>query len=374
VAADQPVAVRVSTVHRVTGPAEVLVSGQVEANVTAMLAFQVSGRVSRVMVDEGQPVRQGQALATLESADYRNAYEAAAGQAAAASATERKAQNGPRPQELEEARIDADRWADEYKRMKYLYDHQSLAANDFKKVEAGYEAAQQRYQMAREGTRPEEKQGSTGQSKAAAAQRAEAAKRLADCTLRAPIAGVVSLRKIDPGVTVDAGSQVLAVLDLDPVKVRVAVPESEIGKVHSGERAVVTIPSLGGRAFEGKVDAVSAASDPASRTYTVKIAVANRDKALKAGMVAEAKIFSDVQRNMLTVAAEAVNRDERGATQVWIYEAGRKRTYARRVDVGSAVGGEVEIRTGLTGGEQIVVAGGQKLHEGAPAYLAGGAQ
>jgi membrane fusion protein (multidrug efflux system) len=122
------------------------------------------------------------------------------------------------------------------------------------------------------------------------------------------------------------------------------------------------------------VDAVSAASDPASRTYTVKIAVANRDKVLKAGMVAEAKIFSDVQRNMLTVAAEAVNRDERGATQVWIYEAGRKRAYARRVDVGSAVGGEVEIRTGLTGGEQIVVAGGQKLHEGAPAYLAGGAQ
>ena len=63
-----------------------------------------------------------------------------------------------------------------------------------------------------------------------------------------------------------AGIPVISVLDLDPVKVRVAIPEAEIGKVHEGARATVTIPSLDGRQFEGKVEAVGVAADPASRT------------------------------------------------------------------------------------------------------------
>jgi RND family efflux transporter MFP subunit len=256
--------------------------------------------------------------------------------------------------------------------MKLLYERKSLAVNDFKKFEAVYLAAQEHYRMAREGVRVEDRQAATAQAKAAAAQRSEAAKRLADCTLRASIAGVVSLRRIDGGDTVAAGMPVMAVLDLDPVKVRVAVPESEIGKVAMGNRAVVSIPSLDGKSFEGKVEAVSAAADPQSRTYTVKIAVANKEKQLKAGMVAEARIISEAQQNLLTVPVEAVTRDERGVTEVWVYEPEHRRVYGRRVEVGAAVGSQVEIRAGLKGGEQVVTAGVQKLREGGPAQLAGG--
>ena len=75
----------------------------------------------------------------------------------------------------------------------------------------------------------------------------------------APIAGFVGVRHIDVGDTVAAGTPVIGVLDLDPVKVRVAIPEAEIGKVQEGARAAVTIPSLG-RSFEGKVEAVGVAA------------------------------------------------------------------------------------------------------------------
>ena len=102
-------------------------------------------------------------LAELDATDYRNAYDAAQGQADAAQAVDKKAQEGLRPQELEQARIDFERWQDEYKRMKFLYDHKSLAANDFEKIEAGYKAAQQRYEMARQGTRREDKEAASGQ-------------------------------------------------------------------------------------------------------------------------------------------------------------------------------------------------------------------
>jgi multidrug efflux pump subunit AcrA (membrane-fusion protein) len=374
VAADQPVPVRLRAPNHIQQPVSVAASGAVEANVTAQGAFQIAGRVARVLVDEGQPVKKGQVLAELDATDYRNAYDAAKGQADAARAVDSKAQQGPRSQELEQARIDFDRWQDEYNRMKYLYDHKSLAANDFKKIEAGYQAAEQRYDMARQGTRVQDKQAATGQFRAAAAQMHEAQKRLADCQLRAPIAGFVGVRHLDVGNTVAAGMPVIGVLDLDPVKVRVAIPESEVGKVQVGARATVSIPSLDGRQFEGKVEAVGVAADPASRTYTVKITVPNPQHVLRAGMVAEARIYGTAMVNALTVPGDAVVRDAHGVTNVYVYEPSRQRVYARRVEAGAPVNNEIEIRTGLNGNEQVVVAGQQNVHEGSPAKVIGGGE
>jgi multidrug efflux pump subunit AcrA (membrane-fusion protein) len=374
VEADQPVAVRLSAPNHVHQPVTVAASGAVEANVTAQGAFQIAGRVARVLVDEGQPVAKGQVLAELDATDYRNGYDAAKGQADAARAVNSKALEGLRAQELEQARIDYERWLDEYTRMKYLYDHKSLAANDFKKIEAAYQAAQQKYDMAKQGTRVQDKEAATGQFHAAAAQMHEAQKHLADCQLRAPIAGFVGVRHLDVGNTVAAGMPVIGVLDLNPVKVRVAIPESEIGKVQQGARATVSIPSLDGREFEGKVEAVGVAADPASRTYTVKITVPNPQHVLRAGMVAETRIYGSAMVNALTVPGDAVVRDAHGVTNVYVYEPTRQRVYARRVEVGAPINNEIEIRVGLNGSEQVVVAGQQNVREGSPAKVIGGGQ
>ena len=373
-AADQPVPVRLRAPKAIKQPVSVASSGTVEANVSAQNAFQISGRVARVYVEEGQAVTKGQVLAELDATDYRNAYDAATGQADAAQAVSNKAQAGLRTQELEQARIDFERWQSEYTRMKLLFDRKSLAANDFEKVEAAYKAAQQRYDMARQGTRGEEKDSAGAQSRAATAQMREAGKRLTDCQLRAPIAGFVGMRRIDVGDTVAAGLPVIGVLDLNPVKIRVAIPESEIGKIEQGARATVAIPSLDGRSFEGKVEAVGVAADPASRTYTVKIAVQNPERLLRAGMVSEARIYGSKMVNAITVPGNAIVRDARGVTQVYIYEPSTQRVYARRVEVGAPVNDEIEIRSGLTGNEQVVVAGQQNLREGSPAKVIGGAQ
>jgi multidrug efflux pump subunit AcrA (membrane-fusion protein) len=374
VAADQPVPVRVRVPNRVRQPVSVAVSGTVEANVSAQGAFQIAGRVAKVFAEEGQAVSKGQVLAELDTTDYSNAYDAAQGQADAARAVDDKAQQGPRSQELAQARIDYEQWQDQYTRMKFLYDHKSLPANDFKKIEAGYQAAQQRYEMARQGTRVEDKEAATGQFHAAAAQAHEAQKRLGDTRLRAPISGYVGMRHIDVGDTVGAGMPVISVLDLNPVKVRVAIPESEIGKVQEGARATVTIPSLDQKQFEGKVESVGVAADPASRTYSAKIAVPNPERLLRAGMVSEARIYSSSMVNAITVPGDAIVHDPQGVAQVYVYSPGRQRVYARRVDVGELIGDEVEILRGLTGDEQVVVAGQQNVREGSPAKVMGGGQ
>jgi RND family efflux transporter MFP subunit len=202
----------------------------------------------------------------------------------------------------------------------------------------------------------------------------EAGKRLADCQLRAPIAGFVGMRRIDVGDTVGAGVPVMAVLDLDPVKVRVAIPEAEIGKVREGARAVVTLPSLDGRAFEGKVEAVGVAADPASRTYTAKIAVANPERLLRAGMVSQARIFSSSTMSALTVPGDAIVRDAEGVVHVYVYAPAQGRVTQRRVEPGAPLGSEIEIRSGLNGDELVVVAGQQNVREGSPVKVMGGAQ
>jgi RND family efflux transporter MFP subunit len=192
--------------------------------------------------------------------------------------------------------------------------------------------------------------------------------------MRAPIAGVVGMRRIDVGDTVGAGIPVISVLDLNVVKVRAAIPESEIGKVHEGARATVTIPSLDGKQFEGKVETVGVAADPASRTYAVKISVPNPAHLLRAGMVSSARIFSSKMVNAMTVPGAAIVHDAQGVAQVYVYSPAQQRVYARRVDVGGLIANEVEIRGGLTGDAQVVIAGQQNVREGSPVRIAGGGQ
>jgi RND family efflux transporter MFP subunit len=182
------------------------------------------------------------------------------------------------------------------------------------------------------------------------------------------------MRHVNVGDTVAAGYPVFSVLDLDPVKVRVGIPEAEIGKVHEGKRAVVSIPSLDNRQFEGKVEAVGYFADSVSRSFTTKIAVPNPTHVLRAGMISEARVYDTVMIDVLAVPVIAVNRDLRGLPFVYVYDATRQRVFARRVEVGQLIADEVEIKSGLRADDQIVVAGQQNVHEGSPVRISGGGQ
>jgi multidrug efflux pump subunit AcrA (membrane-fusion protein) len=350
----------------------VTASGSVEGSETTDVAFQVSGKVARVFVDEGQHVNRGQLLAELEPTDYRNALDAANAQRQMAEALAQKADAGPRKQEVEEARIDLNRSEDEYKRMRFLVERKSLPPNDFQKVEAAYNSAQERYRMAVEGTRLEDRNAAMAQALAAKAQASEESKRLGDTRLLAPITGNISMRRVDPGQTVAAGATVLSIVNLNPVKVRVGVPEAEIGKFTRGAKADISLPSLEGRSFEGQVEIIGVSAEAASRTYAVKIVVPNPGAVLLAGMVAEARILGPAKTQVLTIPGEAIVRDPQGAPNVYVYHPDRNRVYARRIEVGPPIGGEVEIRSGLNGDEKIVVAGQQKLREGTLVQIVGG--
>lgn len=374
VATEQPVPVKVRTPNALRQPTSFAVSGSVEASVTAMTAFEVSGRVLKVYVDEGQHVTKGQLLAELDPTDYRHNYEAAQGTADAANAAERKARNGLRPEELEQAQVAYQRAQDELQRMKFLYDRKSLSANDYQKYEAAYQTAKQNFAMAQQGTRNEDRAAASAQVRTATAQMQDARTRLKRCRLVAPISGFIGMKHLNVGDSVAAGAPVLSVLDLEIAFVRVAIPESEVGKMEVGSKAVVKISALEGRSFEGTVTALGMTADPASRSYTAKIAIQNHDHLLRDGMVGEARIFGRTMVNLLTVPGNALLRDERGFAKVYLLNESGSKAYAHPVEAGAFLGNEVVIQSGLNASDRVIVAGQQNLQEGALVVPVGGAQ
>jgi RND family efflux transporter MFP subunit len=133
-----------------------------------------------------------------------------------------------------------------------------------------------------------------------------------------------------------------------------------------GQNAAARIPALPGETFTGSVRVINVAADPSTRSYMTRIAVPNPKRMLRLGMIAEVQIQSDRPQTVMTLPGEAIVRDPQGATNVFVYFPDQGRVYARRVETGTVYGTEVQIKSGLTGSEPVVIAGQHKLREAAP--------
>jgi len=305
-------AVQVQAVRATDETGSVPASGVVEAIRTIDVSFQVGGKVIAVNADEGQEVRAGSLLAAIDSTDYSLS--------------------------LEQSSISLQRERDELARLRALHSTGSLAQNDLEKADAG--------------------------AKQAMVAASLATKRLGDTRLFAPISGVVARRAIDPSETAAPGVPVFTIVQLDPMEVRVGIPEADIGAVRVGQHAAVTIPALAGRALEGRVSLVGVAADPTTRTYTAKITVRNPERVLKSGMVAEARIAGQEKVRAITIPGSAIVRDAEGATLAYVLDSATGVVHARRVEVGPPRGLSVEIIRGLADGEVVVIAGQHRIREG----------
>jgi len=110
---------------------------------------------------------------------------------------------------------------------------------------------------------------------------------------------------------------------------------------------------------------INVSADPSSRTYMVRVNVPNPEHILRLGMVAEVKIVGDRTLDAMALPGDSIVRDPQGATMVYVYYPDQKRVYAKRVEVGTVYGTEIQITSGVTGNESVVAAGQDKLYEGA---------
>ena len=293
----------------------VAASGTIEPRATSDVAFEVPGKLVTVAVDEGDQVAPGQLLAAVDRTDYSLAFD--------------------------QARLTAKRASDEARRARILAAGNAMAPNDLEKAVNAEAQANVALAMAE--------------------------KRLHDTRLVSPLSGIVARRSANRGETVPAGAALFTIVDLDTVRARVAVPESDVGVIATGAIATLTVPSLGDTTFAGRVRLVGVAADKVTRTFAVEISVPNTGHRLKAGMVVEASIGTPKTLTRLTIPVSAIVHDAEGATRIFIYASNEQRVHARRITPGAFAGSEVEITSGLDEGELVVIGGQQQLREGMPA-------
>jgi HlyD family secretion protein len=274
-----------------------------------VLGFRVSGRVAKMELDEGDPVKAGQHIATLDKQPFLDNLALQTANIAQQKANLDKLIAGSRPEEIEQAKATvASRSAAlenaraVYKRLQQLSqrDYASKqdfdnAASTFRQAEADLNSADAALKLAVEGSRKEDIEAARAELEAAEAQKQIAETALGDTELNAPADGIVLTRAVEPGAIVAAGTTVYTVSLKDPVWARAYVGEPQLGLIHPGARVKLFIDTKPDEPYEGQVGFVSPVAEftpksvetpelRADLVYRFRISVTNPDEMLRQGM------------------------------------------------------------------------------------------
>ena len=190
----------------------------------------------------------------------------------------------------------------------------------------------------------------------------------ASATIRAPWAGIVVSRSLDPGayVTTSGGTPILSVADLDNIAVLVNVTEADMGTVRRGAAAEIGVDAFPNRTFHGTVARIAGGVDPDTRTVRVEVDLDNHDHALRPGMYARVRLVG-APRHAVVVPLSALVIVG-GQQFVWVVSDGR--VSRRAVTIGATTASVVEITSGVSPNETIVFRGTEQVREGGPVRTA----
>jgi RND family efflux transporter MFP subunit len=333
-----PVPVNVVTVTAQSWPEEYEAMGTVRARTAAVVSSKVMGYVREVHASIGDHVAAQQLLVVLDAADMEAAYRRAdAGREEARSAIP-EAENG-----IAAARANLELARATFKRMGDLFASKSISNQEYDEATARLKAAEAAYAVA------ESKRAQlTSKIAQADQERSSAEIQRGYAQLRAPFAGVVTAKSVEPGNLATPGTPLLTVEREGTYRIEVPVEESRLAVIRSGSKVTVTIDALG-RTLEAKVGEVVPSVDAASRAYLVKIDLPAITQ-LRPGIFGRGRFVVGI-RPVLAVPCSAVI--ERGQVQsVYVVENATARM--RIVTVGRKIADRAEVLSGLNAGEQVV--------------------
>jgi membrane fusion protein, multidrug efflux system len=290
---------------------EIAATGQIEALQSIDLHPEVDGRITDILVREGQEVEKGTPLFKVDDAQLQ------------AQVAQLAAQRDLAEQDLT--------------RTKALMAQNASSASDLEKAEATARGAQAAYDMQRI--------------------------RLERTTVRAPFAGVAGQRYISQGDYVTSASRLISLHTVTPMRASFQVPERYARQLRPGQEVKFQMAAVPGRDFFAEVDFVDPVVQLPGRTILVKARAPNAQRLLQPGMFIEAHLVTSVRAGAIVVPEEAVV-PQQGATFVWVVDSGKAQR--RPVSLGVRTPGFVEVTTGVSSGEQVVVGGLAMLAPGMP--------
>jgi membrane fusion protein (multidrug efflux system) len=283
--------------------------GSTLANEAVAIAAKQSGIVERIHFTDGQRVKAGEVLVELGAGDLKA--------------------------ELTAKRAVRDNMRQIHERARRLLDSKNMSEAKVEEALAALQAAEARI-------------------------KADEAK-LADTVIRAPFAGRVGIRRISLGALVTPATEITTLDDTSVIKLDFDLPETVLGALKPGLAIVARSAAYPDSRFTGKVTVIGTRVDPASRAVLVRAVLANERELVKPGMFMTVSLTLGERPDAVLIAEEAVvARDDRK----YVYVVRDGRAVETNVVLGRRSGAEVEVLNGVKAGEQLVVAGHQRLRDG----------
>jgi RND family efflux transporter MFP subunit len=334
-----------------------------------IVAAEVEGRVLEVAVDLGDHISKGQPLVRIS--DEEQKYVVAQNEAQLRMALERlglsseqdRLQDVRETSDVRRAQADLTEAEQRYKRLRQLVDQGIGSQQELDQASQRYKAAQAAYDQSVNNVRNVMRE--VDRSRASLELQR---KKLRDTTVYAPFAGRVKERQATPGAFVRLNTPLVTLVKVDPIRLRLEVPERFAPWVREGQVAQVNVEAFGDREFRGRIWRISPTVDQSKRTFIVEALIDNPAGDLKPGSYAKARVPTNKTESIRIVTARAVN-----------YVLGSNKAYvingntidAREVKLGDRFGNDVEIVEGLEDGERVAVTQLNRLDTGTRVEVVG---
>jgi HlyD family secretion protein len=361
---------------------DVTVSVRAPASVFAREQASISARITapirKLLARKGDSVEAGQALVLLENRDLIAQRDEAAAAAADAEANLQRVASGTLPADIERARgqvVSAEAAFNQaqkfYERRRQLFEQGAIPQRDLvlsqtelAQAKAGYEVARKSLDLLQNQSRDKEILSAKSKLEQAQARFALVGTQLEFAEIRSPFSGAITEQFMYPGDMARPDAPILTLMDLSVAVARAQVPESEAARVRAGSPCAFRPAESGATAFGGRVSVVNQAVDPARRTVEIWCEIPNPKRALKAGAFGQVSIVTGVAPNSVVVPLAAVQFAE-GTGKGVVMVAGQQGVAVKRdVEAGEVFDGKVQIKSGLTPGEQVIIEGAYGLPEG----------
>jgi multidrug efflux pump subunit AcrA (membrane-fusion protein) len=366
-AREAPKAVELIAVEQRPLERTIEVTGTLAPDEMVVVAVKVPGRLSAVAIDLASAVKEGDVIAQVENTDYRMRVEQAL-----AAVAQARVQLGL-PAEGSDDTVDVDVTA-LVKQAQATLEESRLAlaraqslAREGLTTGAQLDAAQAAFLRAETGVQAarEEMRQRQATLKQRRSELRQAQQQLADTVIRAPITGVVQTRRANTGEYVAAGAPVADVVRIDPLRLKLAIPERDAASVKQGQPVQVQVDG-DKQTYQGTIARLSPALDPQNRTLLVEADIRNPGS-LRPGLISRAKIVIG-SSPALTLPHSAIVVFA-GLSKVIGVEGGK--AVEKQVTVGKRAGDLVEIVSGVAAGDKVVEKPGS-LQQGQPVRVSGG--
>jgi membrane fusion protein (multidrug efflux system) len=316
-------------------------NGDIKAEFEVKVFSKIPDRIDKFFVDEGDYVQRNAPIASILATTIEQGV--------------RQAEAGLTAARAQESNVKI-----EFERAQRLYSENAMSQQQFDAIKTQYESVQSQVVQAEAALKSVKSQFS-------------------DATITAPISGIIGKRYAEAGDMTSPANPLVSIVQMDKVKIEFSATEEDLGKLATGQKALVTVKSYPDTVFSGKLMKISPVLDPLTRMADVEVLIDNPLKILKPGMYAEVEVITGEIKDVLVVprfatientTLRSINGEDQVIKNYYVYIINNEIAHQRRLEVLYVNHKNIAVKSGIDLGDKLVVSGQNNLRDSVKVMIA----